>query len=215
MSSIQKDLIDPRILFSNSSRFMENSMIEFLQILFSTFPKGNFHFERSKEDTDIQIEGRSTNNLEVADKRPKIVVARGPIAWQNRGIGNFIGAASFGGRGGNKFADIEEGTVGISCFSREDLESDQIAQICFNAVKMSRPILQRFGFLTIRSAQLGQRGLIRADANPELWVTPVLIQAQVTKNWTIEQSDPVKLREFLVSLLTGDKGGTIQLGGNC
>jgi hypothetical protein len=182
---------------------MENSMLQFLQILFSTFPKDCFHYDSEDGLTDIKIEGRNTDNLKEIDTRPKIVVYRGPVAWENRGLGNFVGSKnlSLENRG---YTDVLNGSVSINCFSREPLEADRIANICFDSIKMFRSKLQQFGFLSIRSAQAGQRGMIKSDARTELFVTPVLVEVQITKNWQNTIVDPVKLRQVLIQFTYGN-----------
>lgn len=186
---------------------MENSILSFYQALFSTFPKGVspsvFHYDDSPELTEIEIEGRNTDNLKNVNKRPKIVVSRGPVAWEGRGRGggNFVGSKNLS-REIQTFADIDAGTIGVSCFSQEGLEADRIATICYNSVKMFRTVLQTAGFLSIHAAQVGQRGLIKSDAKTGLFVVPVVIQTEITKNWRISQVDPVKLRKVIVQFVT-------------
>lgn len=201
----ERDPVNPNRRYPNVLLFMENSVLAFLQALFATFPADlnprQFHYDDSPDATEIQIEGRNTDNLSNVDVRPKLVVARGPVSWKQTSIGNTVGSANLS-VGFRRFAGIYQGSVGISCFSREDLEADHLAQICFDSILTFRPVLQRFGFLTIHAAQVGQRGLVKRDARPDLSVTPVLIQVEVTKQWTVENVDPVKLREILVQLTT-------------
>ena len=207
MADGQRDLADPNHLFPDHLRFMENSVLGFYQALFSSFQPGKspsyFHYDDLPEFTEIEIEGRGTDNLKNVDKRPKIVVARGPVGWQNRGQGGggFVGSQNLS-IGKQRFADITSGTVSVSCFSRNDLEADRIAGICSDSVKMFRPVLQRLGFLTIHAAQIGQRGMVKSDAIPDLFVVPVVIQTEVTKNWNLEKVDPVQLRKIIVNLVT-------------
>lgn len=195
--------VDPKKMFPDSLRFMENSLLAFYQALFSTFPKGEFHWDENKEESEIVIEGRSTDNLSDIDTRPKIVAARGSVNWSGRGQGgnNFVGSANLSQFKRN-YADINSGVVGISCFSREDMESDRLAQICFDSVQMFAPVLRKLGFLTIHAAQVGNRGMVKSDSRPELFVTPVVIRMDLTRNWSAEKTDPVKLREILLSFRT-------------
>lgn len=195
--------------FPETLRFMENTVLAFYQALFSTFPEGSFRFDinslNGQTDTgEIKIEGRRTDNLKDVNTRPKIVVSRGPVSWQGRGQGGsgFVGSANLSPLS-RSFTDILEGTVGVSCFSREELESDRIAQICFDSIRMfTQPLLRKTGITMIRSAQVGQRGVLKSDSRDDLFVTPVLIQMQITKNWNTDQTDPVKLREILIQFVT-------------
>lgn len=197
------NFINPNERFPDTLRFLENAVLQFLQILFSTFPPepGCFHYDDNDDVRGIEIEGRSTDNLTKTDVRPKIVVYRGPVSWQNRGLGNMVGSRNLS-LASRTFTDIVDGTVSVNCFSRERLEADRIANICSDSIKMFREVLNKFGFLSIRSTHVGQPGLIRADAVPVLWVVPVMIEAQVTKNWNKDIVDPVKLRQILIQLST-------------
>lgn len=200
MSSIQKDLLDPNKIFPDTLRFMENSMLEFLQNLFGRFPRDTnaYHYEEG-ELSEILIVGRDTDNLPEVDTRPKIVVSRGPVSWENRGIGNLVGSKNLS-MAKRTYTDVMNGTVGVSCFSREDLEADRLANIVFDSVKMFQHVLKKFGYLEIKSAQVGQRAMVKSDARPELFVVPVLIQAQMTRNWTARFDTPTKLKEIDISI---------------
>ena len=196
MPSTQKDLINPNEIFPDTLRFMENSVLEFLQALFGKFPRDNncYHYEEG-ELSEIIITGQNTDNLQEVDTRPKIVVSRGPVTWENRGIANMVGSKNLSA-GSRAYADIMNGTVGISCFAREDLESDRIANIVFDSLKMFQHVLKKYGYLEIKSAQVGSRAKIKADARPELFVVPVLVQATLTRNWTVKYQVPVKLKDI-------------------
>ncbi|NBO09600.1 MAG: hypothetical protein EBV30_09715, partial [Actinobacteria bacterium] len=145
----------------------------------------------------IEIEGQNTDNLQNMDVRPKITVARGPLSWSNTHINSFVGARNLTVEQ-RRFAAIDRGTVGISCFSRNDLEADQIAHVCYSAIRTFGPVLQRLGYLSIKAAQVGQRGLVKSDSIPTLFVTPVLVQVEITSEWKLKRIDPVQLREVLV-----------------
>ncbi|NBO55674.1 MAG: hypothetical protein EBU84_14035 [Actinobacteria bacterium] len=201
MADGHKDIIDPNKLYPNVLRFMENSILAFLQVLFSTFPEGqtprSYHYCDDPLTTEIEIEGQNTDNLQNMDVRPKITVARGPLSWSNTHINSFVGARNLTVEQ-RRFAAIDRGTVGISCFSRNDLEADQIAHVCYSAIRTFGPVLQRLGYLSIKAAQVGQRGLVKSDSIPTLFVTPVLVQVEITSEWKLKRIDPVQLREVLV-----------------
>lgn len=203
-----RDYINPNLFYTESLRFMENSVLAFLQALFSTFPKvptadfGKYHFDpNSDADCDLFITGASTDNLEIVDSKPRIVVARGPVNFQQAGINGLIGSQNLS-LANQRHATILQGTVGISCFSREDLEADRLAEICASAIEAFNPVIRKYGYLEIRTAQIGQRALIRSDARPEVCVTPVLVKTAVTKNWKRQVVDPVELRKIILQVTT-------------
>jgi hypothetical protein len=200
-----RDYIDPNKYFSNSLQFMENSLLIFLQSLFSTFPVGSYHYDNTPEASEVAIEGQNTDNLTNVDTRPKIVVARGPVRIDKAGINATIGSANLSLQQ-RRLATIRSGSVGISCYSRTDLEADRLAEICADSVESLVDVIRRFGFLEIRTAEIGQRAMIKADSRPELFVTPVLVRAQITKNYTREIMDPVKLRQIIFRYLINPVG---------
>lgn len=215
-----RDFINPNVFYPNTLRFMENSMLAFLQALFSTFPAKsqpnlpqdfpNYHYDSVDELSEINIEGQNTDNLSKVDSRPKIVVARGGVSYQRSGINNFVGASSLQ-LSPRRHSTILSGTVGISCFSREDLEADRLAMICADSIEFFSHVIRKHGFLEVHAAQIGQRALIKKDARPELTVTPVLIKVQITKNWTAQVVDPIKLRKILLEFVV-NPGGLLQQG---
>lgn len=200
----RRDVLDPNILYPNVLQFTENTILAFLQVLFNTFPAGAsprcYHYSEDPATTEIEIEGQNTDNLKNVDVRPKITVARGPMAWSNTHINNFVGSKNLSVEA-RRYAAVDRGTVGISCFSRNDLEADKIAYICYSSIRSFGPVLQRLGYLSIKAAQVGQRGMIRSDSIPNLFVTPVLVQVEVASEWKLSKLDPVKLREGLVQFI--------------
>lgn len=214
-----RDYTNPDLFYCDKLRFMENAILGFLQALFSTFPpKGtspnssiSFHYDHEDADkTEINIEGQQTDNLQSVDNRPKIVVARGPVQFQQAGVNGFIGSQNLS-LGSQRHAIIMAGSVGISCYSREELESDRLAEICASSIEAFQPIIRKYGFLEIRTAQIGQRALIKADARPELFVTPVMVRTSVTSNWKREVVDPVKLRKIILEIQAKTPQGTIEI----
>lgn len=193
------DYIDPNRFFPNSLQFMEGSILQFLQALFSNFPVGvnAYHYDDSPDLSEIMIEGQSTDNLRTVDTRPKIVVARGPVNINLAGINGGVGSANIT-QWKTQRANIRSGTVGVSCFSREDMEADRLAEICADAIESFSPVIRKLGYLQIHAAQIGQRALIKSDARPELSVTPVLVRVQLTKNYNLEFVDPVVLRKMVL-----------------
>ena len=168
-------------------------------------PKGSegangFHYDHEDVDaTEINIEGQHTDNLQTVDNRPKITVARGPVQFNQAGVNAFVGAQNLSLKN-QRHAIIMTGSVGISCYSREELESDRLAEICASSIEAFQPIIRKYGFLEIRASQIGQRALIKSDARSELIVTPVMLKTSVTANWRREVVDPVLLRNIILNV---------------
>lgn len=210
MAKGPRDYNHPDMFYSDRLRFMENSILAFLQALFSTFPPSGvlaeagvgginaFHYNHEDPSrSELEIEGQGTDNLQNVEARPKIVVARGPVQFQQASINGMIGSQNMSLQR-QRHAVIMAGSVGISCYSREELEADRLAEICASSIEGFQPIIRKYGFLEIRTAQIGQRAMIKSDARPELFVTPVLLRTSVTANWKREVVDPVKLRKMIL-----------------
>jgi len=214
MAQGPRSFINPNYFYADKLRFMESSVLSFLQQLFSTFPSKKdfegpgYQYSEDEDVTEIKIEGQNTDNLITVDNRPKIVVARGPVQFQQAGINGFVGSQNLS-LGSQRHAIIMAGSVGVSVYSREELEADRIAEICASSIESFQPIIRKYGFLEIRTAQIGQRALIKADARPELFVTPVMLRTSVTANWKREVVDPVKLRRVIIEILAKTPQGTI------
>lgn len=211
MAQGPRDLIHPGVYFSNSLRFMENSVLSFLQSLFSTmpgvgstpdgWPNAVPAYRYTPDDgTEIRIEGQSTDNLTTVDNRPKITVARGTVSYQKAGINNFVGSANL-----SKFRQqhtaILSGSIGISCYSREELEADGLAQIVADSLEFFSPVIRTYGYLEFHTSQIGSRAMIGADSRPELFVVPVLVRVGITKNWKREVVDPVELKKMILKFV--------------
>lgn len=213
MAQGPRDYNDPNMFYSDRLRFMENSILAFLQALFSTFPaaahvqggseegapRSPFHYNANDEQTEIFIEGRGTDNLNVTEGKRKIVVSRGPVQFQQASINAGIGSSNLS-LASQKHAIIMAGSVGISCYSREELEADRLAEICASSIEAFQPIIRKYGFLEIRTSQIGQRAVIKSDARQDLFVTPVMLRTSVTSNWKRTMVDPVKLRQVLLQI---------------
>lgn len=198
MAQGPRDYIDPNKFYSNTLRFMENSFLVFLQSLFNNFPPGAncLHYDDSPEASEIAIEGQNTDNLTNVDTRPKIVVARGPVRMNKTGINNFVGSKNLTLQQRQSVV-IKSGTVGISCYSREDLEADRIAEIVASAIESMTDVIRQFGFLEVRATDIGSKAMIKSDSRPDLFVVPVLISAKVTENYNRKIVDPVLLRKII------------------
>lgn len=220
-----RSTINPNEFYRDRLRFMENTILAFLQAIFSQMPKQGeatetvngpdgpslcwFHYDADNpDDSEISIMGQSTDNLVTVDERPRITVARGPVQFQQAGINASIGSANLS-LAKQRHAIIMAGSVGISCYSREQLEADRIAELCASSIEAFQPIIRKYGFLEIRASQIGQCALIKSDARPELFVTPVLIRASVTSNWTRQKVDPVKLRKIVQEFIIEPVGLTV------
>lgn len=184
----------------NVAIFLKRTTIEFLQILFSTRAPGSFHYD-PKDDTktEIQINDQHAVDLEAVHVRPAIVGVRGPVSWQGMGLGQNAVEKIDRKTGKTTFNDLLTGSIAFSCISREGTEAEQIAHLVFNSFKFFRPVLQKLGFFSIKSLNIGGESLIVTDGDhDDLYLVPVFISASIQDRWSLKQTDARKLEKILI-----------------
>lgn len=103
-------------------------------------------------------------------------------------------------RTGNRtFNDLLIGSVALSCLSREGVEAEQIAHLVFNSFKFFRPVLQKYGFFTIKSLSIGSEALIEQEGSDDrTYIVPIQITAMVQDRWTLEDTAARRLERVIL-----------------
>lgn len=187
----------------NTAIFLKRTTIEFLQILFSARAAGSYHYDHDENITEIQISDQHVTDLEAYHTRPAIVGVRGPLSWQGMGLGGgaFEGQNRLTGK--QTFNDLLTGSMAFSCISREGIEAENLAHLVFNSFKFFRPILQKYGFFTIKSLNIGGESLIVTDGvHDDLYIVPVYITAQIQDRWTLDDTAARQLEQIIIETLT-------------
>lgn len=182
----------------NTAIFLKRTTIEFLQILFSTREAKSFKYDDDENVTEIQISDQHVTDLEAWHTRPAIIGVRGPLSWQGMGLGGsaFEGQSRLTGK--TTFNDMLVGSMAFSCISREGTEAEEIAHLVFNSFKFFRTELQKFGFISIKSLNIGSETLVVQDGtHDDLYVVPVYVTAQIQDRWTLEENAAKELREMI------------------
>lgn len=182
----------------NVSIFLKRTTLEFLQILFNTRAVGSFHYDQDDTKTEIQISDQHTVDLEAVHVRPAIVGVRGPLSWQQMGLGGNAVEGRHMPSGKTTFNDLLTGSMAFSCISREGIEAEQIAHLVFNSFKFFRPVLQRTGFFSIKSLNIGGETLIAQDGdNDDLYLVPVYVTAQIQDRWSLDDNAKKVLTQII------------------
>jgi hypothetical protein len=183
----------------NIAIFLKRTTIEFLQILFSTRTSGCYRYDSDETKTEIQISDQHVTDLEAYHTRPAIVGVRGPLSWQNMGLGGSAFEGQDRSTGKQTFNDLLTGSVAFSCISREGIEAENLAHLVFNSFKFFRPVLQKYGFFTIKSLNIGGESLIVSDGtHDDLYVVPVYITAQIQDRWSLTDDAARKLQQIII-----------------
>jgi hypothetical protein len=191
----------------NVAIFIKRTAVEFIQVIFGARAVGSLHYDEDDSKTEIFIADQHTTNIKAVEVNPAIIAVRGPISWLPTGLGG----GSFEGQnmptGKTTFNDLLSGSVAFSCLSREGIEAENIAHLVFNSFKFFRPILQQYGYFSIKSMNVGSEALIEQEGSDDkLYLVPVYISVQVQDRWTLSDDAARNLRKIVIETLTTPVG---------
>lgn len=186
--------------------FIKNTGLRFLQLVYMQREEGELRYIHDDEEaTEIKIADQHAFQLEASEQKPAIIAVRGGLQWQNIGMNQ--GLQEMNRLTGEKhYTDMITGSVGFSCLSRVGLEAEQIASDVFNLFKFFRPTLQKYGFFTVKSMNIGSEQLIDVQGEPKLFLVPVSLTCQVQDRWVLEPESAAKLKRVVVQGLTKVNG---------
>ena len=184
----------------NVAVFLKRTAIEFLQILFSQRAQGSYHYDEDDTKSEILIADLHAVDTIAVSVRPAVIAVRGPLSWQQTGLGSVESRNM--STGDYTFNDLLTGSVALSCISREGIEAEQIGHLVFNSFKFFRPVLQKYGFFSIKSLNIGAETLVEQEgADDRTTVVPVYITALIQDRWIMEDTAARKLRQIIVEHL--------------
>lgn len=185
----------------NAAIFLKRTALEFLQIIFSTGP-GDLNWSKDDTKTEIQISDVHAVDLDALGVRPAIVAIRGPVSWRGMGLGGNSVQHRDMKTGDFLFKDMLTSSVAFSCFSREGIEAEQIAHVVFNSFKFFRPTLQKYGFFTIKSLNIGGESLIEQEGSDDkTYVVPVQVTALIEDRWRLSENTGRTLKQIVIENL--------------
>lgn len=187
----------------NPAIFLKRTALEFLQVIFSERAPESFHYDEDDEKSRIIIADVHAVDLQTVGSRPAIVAVRGPLTWTGTGLGGNSLEKRQISTGKYTFNDILTGSVAISCIAREGIEAEQIGDIVFNSFKWFQPILRQYGFLSIKSLNIGAETLIESEgADDKTYVVPIYLTAQIQERWTLDTVAERKLQKIVTRFIT-------------
>lgn len=198
-STLDRKTFDEELRIPNVAVFLKRTTLEFLQILFSTREAGSFRYDSDDTKTEIQITDQHAVDLSGVNVRPAIVGVRGPLSWRQLGLGGNAVEGRSMPTGKTTFNDLLTGSVAFSCFSREGTEAEQIAHLVFNSFKFFRPVLQKRGFFSIKSLNIGAESLVVQDGdNDDLYMVPVYVTAHIQDRWSLNNEAAQELKKIII-----------------
>ena len=192
----------------NTAIFLKRTTLEFLQVIFKNRADGSFRYDEDDTRSEVQISDIHATDFAQVAKRPAIVAVRGPMSWQGTGLGGGSVESMKISTGSTRMNDILTGSVAFSCISREGVEAEQLAYLVFNSFKFFRPVLQKYGFFSIKSMNIGAESLVETSgADEKTVVVPVYVTAQIQDRWRLEENVARRLEKIVLEQLTQDLRG--------
>ena len=85
---------------------------------------------------------------------------------------------------------------------REGVEAEQIAHLVFQSFKQFRPVLQKFGFFSIKSLNIGAETLVEQEgADDRTTIVPVYVSAMIQDRWVLREDAARELKQIIVEHL--------------
>lgn len=180
-------------------RYFANTFIEFLKIMYgSGAAPEKYRWSPDEANRKLDITAATSDNLKSMDTRPRIAVARGPVRWHNySGIGHLQATKNLGTQTNRLVTDLVSGSVVIHCLSKEDLESEKIANDVLMLCRRFKQILATSGLLTIKDFQAAPTAIVRGQGGGvEAYVTAVQISMQAQDSWLLENRTNVTVKKI-------------------
>lgn len=189
--------------------------VRFLQLVFASFEKGSFQWSEDHLNSDIIIMGESTSAWGAAEKRPAIIVSRGPVAFTNIAIDQFAGPLldPKTGRivvnldpssGSRRHTDLLSSSMTYNCLAREGMEAQRIAWTAAYATRAMKRSLMRAGVHRVgEDLQVGSESAPGSVAPPdakEMVLVSVSVPFYFQQTWSTEPIDKTLLTKVSMAL---------------
>jgi len=192
--------------------------IRFLQVVFQGFEKGAYRWDPDDKNSDIIISDQATIKKDEVEKRPAILVVRGPLALTNIAMDQFAGPILQRDSQGKEFfkpnldpqtgarrhTDLSSCTMTYNCLSREGIEAQRLAWICGYFTRTLKRTLMKTGMHRVgEEVQFGSESapgtLVSPDSN-EIVLVSVSVPFYFQDSWSVEPVDKLLLKDVEVAL---------------
>jgi hypothetical protein len=176
-------------------------LLRFLQEYFAlqTPGEGMFHFSRGnisgnlgptdEENTEVIITDAGSLGTEAVEKRPAIILSRGPFAYANTALDNFLTQAEDAEK--RTHTDLLLGSFVINCVSRNGLEAEKLALMVGKAIRIHRRRIQLAGFFQIGQririgSETGANQLVSGDSEEDFISVAVTFPVYYQETFSVE-----------------------------
>jgi len=208
-----RSLHDETKRYTRPHQIIKNYALEVCQLMFSGGGPIDLRWDPDQEKTQIIIVDKYSFNLDQVATTPAIVANRGPQAWMKSS--GFRQMQSMDMRTDRRtHTDMVQGSVVLSCFSRQGIEAEDIAGFLFEGFQQIRDILRKIGsrgimvpghlgMFKIEANQMGEEALVKSSSRPDLSVVPVALSVMVQRRWAVT---PANMKLQKVDLRTSRNG---------
>ena len=186
---------------------IKNYVLEVIQLLFYPGNPIGYCWDINQEKTEITVVDKYSFNLDQVGMKPAIVVNRGPLNWMSTSGFRQVQHIDLR-KDARTYTDRVRGGAMVSCFSRQGLESEDLAGYLYDSFQALRDVLRKMarkgimvpnhlGFFRIQATSMGEEALVKSDSRPEVSVVPVAISAIVQRRWRVTP-DARKLEDITV-----------------
>ncbi len=194
----------------------------FLQLVFATFEKGAYRWTPEDANTDIYITDQVPFPEEVVEKRPAIVLTRGPASFGNLALDQFAGPGPLPKypdppttdmkhpnldweSGTKRYTDLVSSTMTYNCMSKEGLEAQRIAWIAMMATRRLKRSLMKAGLHRVGeevqvSSESPPGAIISPEADTEIVMVSVTVPFYFQDYWSIGPADKKLLKHIDLAL---------------
>jgi len=178
--------------------------ILFLQALYTSAPKGHFHWSDDDELSEILITKEVPIESDVVHKRPVIVLVRSPVAWQGLGLDQLDSESIK--TGARDHVDMLSGNLTFNCLSAVPDEAEVIAWLTASHTWLLRRVLMKLGFHDIgQRMQIGSPTppgqLVRGSSKSEIVNVPAFTTFQFGWGARVLEEDVPVLRQIETTLV--------------
>ena len=164
--------------------WLRNVYVGFCQGLFNEAPPGSYHWDEDDDTTEIIIQDESPIEEEVMNKRPLVVISRGPIQAYGLGMDDMLQYSPDISRKTKSI--LVPGTITINACSRVSMEAENIAWVIFEHIWLLRDLIIQAGvFDTGRNCTLGAPSpagaIITNDSGDEWVAVPITVPFQFVR----------------------------------
>lgn len=191
----------------------------FLQAVFATFEKGDYRWTLDPNTTDIVITDQATIAREVVEKRPAIILTRGPASFGNLAMDQLAGPGPLSkppsadmkypnmdwASGTRRYTDLVACTMTYNCLAKEGLEAQRIAWICMMATRRLKRALMNQGMHRVGEevqvgAETGPGAIVSPESDNEIVLIPVTVPFYFQDFWAISPADKKLLKHIDLAL---------------